>query len=36
VGSAIVRVVEQHGESSELATKLTAFVKPLVEAVKSV
>jgi tryptophan synthase alpha chain len=36
VGSAIVRIVEQHGTSPELAAKLTAFVKPLVDAVKAV
>jgi tryptophan synthase alpha chain len=36
VGSAIVRIVEQYGKSAELAAKLVAFVKPLVEAVKSV
>ena len=35
VGSAIVRIIEQHGHSPELTAKLTAFVKPLVEAVKS-
>lgn len=36
VGSAIVRIIEQHGNSPELAAKLTEFVKPLVDAVKSV
>lgn len=36
VGSAIVRIVEQHGKSPELAARLTEFVKPLVDAVKSV
>lgn len=35
VGSAIVKLIEQHGHSEDLATKLTAFVKPLVDAVKS-
>jgi len=36
VGSAIVKLIEQHGLSDDLSEKLTAFVKPLVEAVKSV
>ncbi len=36
VGSAIVRIVEQHGKSPDLAARLTEFVKPLVEAVKAV
>lgn len=36
VGSAIVKLIEQHGQSSDLTEKLTAFVKPLVDAVKSV
>ncbi len=35
VGSAIVRIVEQNGNSPDLAAKLTAFVKPLVDAVKA-
>ena len=34
VGSAIVRIIEQHGKSPDLAAKLTEFVRPLVEAVK--
>jgi tryptophan synthase alpha chain len=34
VGSAIVRIVEQHGNAPDLADRLTAFVKPLVDAVK--
>jgi tryptophan synthase alpha chain len=36
VGSAIVRVIEQHGSSSEVAAAVEAFVKPLVDAAKSV
>jgi len=36
VGSAIVRVVEQYGATEELRARLTEFVRPLVEAVKSV
>lgn len=36
VGSAIVRVVEQYGATEELSARLTEFVRPLVEAVKSV
>lgn len=36
VGSAIVKLIEQHGGSPELTEKLSAFVKPLVDAVKSV
>lgn len=36
VGSAIVRIVEQFGNSPELEARLTAFVKPLVDAVKAV
>ena len=36
VGSAIVRIVEQYGHSLELAARLTEFVQPLVDAVKSV
>lgn len=35
VGSAIVKLIEQHGQTEDLAEKLTAFVKPLVEAVKT-
>jgi tryptophan synthase alpha chain len=35
VGSAIVRIIEEHGQSAELDGRLTDFVKPLVEAVKS-
>jgi tryptophan synthase alpha chain len=34
VGSAIVRIVEQHGHAPDLAEKLIAFVKPLVDAAK--
>jgi tryptophan synthase alpha chain len=36
VGSAIVRIVEKHGQSGDLAARLTEFVKPLVDAVKAV
>ncbi len=36
VGSAIVKVVEQNASSPELAAKVEAFVKPLVQAAKSV
>jgi tryptophan synthase alpha chain len=36
VGSAIVRVVEKHGQAPELAARLREFVRPLVEAVKGV
>ncbi len=36
VGSAIVKLIEQHGSSPDLTAKLTAYVKPLVDAVKSV
>ena len=36
VGSAIVKLIEQHGTGAELAEKVSAFVKPLVDAVKSV
>jgi tryptophan synthase alpha chain len=36
VGSAIVKIIEQHGASTDLAARLTAFVKPLVDATKSV
>ena len=35
VGSAIVKLIEQHGNSPDLAERLTEFVKPLVDAVKS-
>ncbi len=34
VGSAIVKLIEQHGGSDELTAKVSAFVKPLVDAVK--
>ena len=36
VGSAIVRQVAENADSPEVASKVEAFVKPLVEAVKSV
>ena len=36
VGSAIVKLIEQHGNAPDLAVKLRDFVKPLVDAVKSV
>lgn len=36
VGSAIVRQIEQHGASPDVAAKVEAFVKPLVDATKSV
>lgn len=36
VGSAIVSLIEKHGTESGLIQELTAFVKPLVDAVKSV
>lgn len=36
VGSAIVRCVEANGDKPDLAEQVEAFVKPLVEAVKSV
>ena len=36
VGSAIVKLIEQHGTSADLCAKLEALVKPLVDAVKSV
>ena len=36
VGSAIVKLIEQHGASPDLCEQLTAFVKPLTDAVKSV
>lgn len=36
VGSAIVQLVEKHGAGPDLASRIGAFVKPLVDAVKSV
>lgn len=36
VGSAIVRCVEKYGDQPDLAKQVEAFVKPLVDAVKSV
>jgi tryptophan synthase alpha chain len=36
VGSAIVRLIEQHGAAPDLSERVAAFVKPLVAAVKSV
>lgn len=36
VGSAIVKLIEEHGTHSDLSDRLTAFVKPLVDAVKAV
>lgn len=36
VGSAIVKLIEQHGAAPDLAARLASFVKPLVDAVKSV
>ena len=36
VGSAIVRLIEQHGAAPDLPERVAAFVKPLVAAVKSV
>jgi len=36
VGSAIVRIVEQYGDTDEVAAKVAEFVKPLVDAAKSV
>ena len=36
VGSAIVKLIEKHGNAPDLASKLRDFVKPLVDAVKSV
>ncbi len=36
VGSAIVRLIEQNGADPALPERLTAFVKPLVDAVKAV
>ncbi len=35
VGSAIVRLIEKHGQSPTLAAEVEALVRPLVEAVKS-
>ncbi|MBP7951018.1 MAG: tryptophan synthase subunit alpha [Verrucomicrobiales bacterium] len=35
VGSAIVRIIERHGQSADLSARLDAFVRPLVAAVKS-
>lgn len=35
VGSAIVKLIEQHGASPDLAARVGAFVKPLVDAAKS-
>jgi tryptophan synthase alpha chain len=36
VGSAVVNQIAQHGKSPELVGKVTAFVKALADAVKSV
>jgi tryptophan synthase alpha chain len=36
VGSAIVRQVEEHGSSNDVADRVEAFVKPLVDGTKSV
>lgn len=36
VGSAIVKLVQQHGANSDVAARVAEFVKPLVDAVKSV
>ena len=36
VGSAIVREIERHGAEPDVAAKVEAFVKPLVDAAKSV
>jgi tryptophan synthase alpha chain len=36
VGSAIVKLIEKHGHEADLTAKVAAFVKPLVEAVKSI
>jgi len=36
VGSAIVKLIEQYGAASDLPDRVTAFVKPLVHAVKAV
>ncbi len=35
VGSAIVKLIEQNGAGDDLSGKISAFVKPLVDAVKS-
>ncbi len=36
VGSTIVRIVEEYGDTDEVATKVAEFVKPLVDGAKSV
>jgi tryptophan synthase alpha chain len=36
VGSAIVRVIEEHGKSPDLAARIAEFVKPLVSAARAV
>ena len=36
VGSAIVKIIQNHGGTPSAQTELAAFVKPLVDAVKSV
>ena len=36
VGSAIVRIIEEHADDPDVAAKVEAFVKPLVEGAKSV
>jgi tryptophan synthase alpha chain len=36
VGSAIVRIVEEHGSEEDLAVRVERFVKPLVDGTKSV
>jgi tryptophan synthase alpha chain len=36
VGSAIVKLIERHGQEADVADKVAAFVKPLVDAVKSI
>lgn len=35
VGSAIVKLIEKHGQEADVAAKVGAFVKPLVDAVKA-
>jgi len=35
VGSAIVKLIEKHGLEADVAAKVGAFVKPLVDAVKA-
>jgi tryptophan synthase alpha chain len=35
VGSAIVKLIEKHGQEPDVAAKVGAFVKPLVDAVKA-